>query len=113
MSRRILVSCNARPALIGDIVDLAAERIDFEHRLALRARHDAHRRIERAAGCVLSSVLRFCHRHAATHSISCIALRILWLARGAASPDPAQRIDYDASEPVKRELRLAEMNALA
>ena len=35
---------------IGDVVDLPAEAVDLEHRLALRARQDAHRRVERTAG---------------------------------------------------------------
>ena len=35
---------------IGDVVDLPAETVDLEHRLALVARQDAHRRIERTAG---------------------------------------------------------------
>ena len=43
----------ARAGFVGDVVDLAAERIDFEHRLALRFRHDAHGEIERAAGRAL------------------------------------------------------------
>ena len=39
-----------RPVGIGDVVDLPAEAVDLEHRLALFARQDAHRRIERTAG---------------------------------------------------------------
>ena len=35
---------------IGDVVDLAAEAVDLEHRLALLARQNAHRRVERTAG---------------------------------------------------------------
>src|ERR1700737_3540094 len=35
---------------IGDIIDLPAKAVDLEHRLALRARQDPHRRVERAAG---------------------------------------------------------------
>ena len=39
----------ARTQVVGDIVDSAAERIDFEHGLALRPRQDAHRGVERTA----------------------------------------------------------------
>src|ERR1700710_1607288 len=35
---------------IRDIVDLPAKTVDLEHRLALVARQDAHRGIERTAG---------------------------------------------------------------
>src|SRR6185437_11392700 len=35
---------------IGDVVHLAAEAVDLEHRLALVRRQDAHRRVERATG---------------------------------------------------------------
>ena len=37
------------PAVVGDVVDGAAERIDFKHRLALWTRQNAHPGIERAA----------------------------------------------------------------
>ena len=41
----------ARPrAVVGDIVDQAAEDVDREHRLALDLRHEAHGGVERAAG---------------------------------------------------------------
>src|SRR3974390_2228866 len=40
----------ARPVGIGDVVDLPAEAVDLKHRLALRTRQDAHRRVERTAG---------------------------------------------------------------
>ena len=43
------------PGVVGDVVDRAAERIDLEHRLALRARQDAHRGVERAAGGALGA----------------------------------------------------------
>ena len=43
----------ARARIIGDVVDGAAERIDFKHRLALGARQDAHRGVERAARSAL------------------------------------------------------------
>src|SRR5439155_7661246 len=39
----------ARTVRIRDVVDAPAEAVDFEHRIALRARQDPHRRIERAA----------------------------------------------------------------
>src|SRR6516164_4092506 len=39
----------ARTGIVGNIVDGAAERIYFEHRLALGARQNAHAVIERAA----------------------------------------------------------------
>ena len=54
----------ARPAVVGDVVDGAAEGVDRVHRLALGARQDAHGEIERAAGgrqrrrCVLAGVRR-------------------------------------------------------
>ena len=35
---------------IGDVVDLPAEAVDLKHRLALLARQNAHRRVERTAG---------------------------------------------------------------
>jgi len=35
---------------IGDVIDLPAKTVDLEHRLALLARQNAHRRVERAAG---------------------------------------------------------------
>jgi hypothetical protein len=35
-----------RPVGIGDVVDLPAEAVDLEHRLALAARQDAHRGVE-------------------------------------------------------------------
>src|SRR6266436_9687542 len=35
---------------IGDVIDLAAKTVDLEHRLALLARQDTHRRIKRTAG---------------------------------------------------------------
>ena len=38
-----------RPRFIRDVVDGAAEGINFKHRLAARARKNPHRRIERAA----------------------------------------------------------------
>jgi hypothetical protein len=40
----------ARSVGVGDVVDLAAEAVDLQHRLALRARQDPHGRVERAAG---------------------------------------------------------------
>jgi hypothetical protein len=39
-----------RPVGIRDIVDLPAKAVDLEHRLALLARQDAHRRVKRTAG---------------------------------------------------------------
>src|SRR5262249_4772255 len=44
----LLPAFGARSPRIRDVVDLAAKGIDFEHRLALRARQYAHRVIERA-----------------------------------------------------------------
>src|SRR6202051_2926702 len=40
----------ARAVGIGDVVDLPAKAVDLEHRLALLARQNAHRRVERTAG---------------------------------------------------------------
>src|SRR5581483_3128132 len=56
----------ARPVGIGDVVDLATEAVDLEHRLALLGGQDAHRGVERAAGCgraVIGARGRF-QRHA-------------------------------------------------
>ena len=39
-----------RRGRIGDVVDAAAERVDFEHAVALCARQDSHGEIERTAG---------------------------------------------------------------
>ena len=39
----------ARAIGIGDVVDLPAKTVDLKHRLALRARQNAHRRVERAS----------------------------------------------------------------
>src|SRR5258708_32563770 len=39
-----------RPIGIGDVVDLRAKAVDLKHRLALLARQNAHRRVERTAG---------------------------------------------------------------
>ena len=36
----------ARPGIVGNVVDRAAERVDFEHGVALGARQDAHAVIE-------------------------------------------------------------------
>src|SRR5208337_4685126 len=38
-----------RPRFVRDVIDGAAEGIDFKHRLAARARKNSHRRIEGAA----------------------------------------------------------------
>jgi hypothetical protein len=51
----------ARARRVGDVIDLAAETVDLEHGLALRARQDAHRRVERAAGRD-GPVIRACFR---------------------------------------------------
>ena len=40
----------ARAIGIRDVVDLPAKAVDLEHRLALLARQNAHRRVERTAG---------------------------------------------------------------
>ena len=54
MSARQRASCSRRgsrgPGIVGNVVDGAAKRIDFEHRLALGARQNAHAGIKRAAG---------------------------------------------------------------
>src|SRR6185503_5845721 len=42
-----------RRVAVGDVVDLAAERIDLEHGLALLAAEDAHGEVERAAAGAL------------------------------------------------------------
>ena len=47
--RELLAALGMRRARIGDVVDQPAERVDFEHRLALRARQYPHRGVERAA----------------------------------------------------------------
>ena len=39
----------ARPGIVGDVVDGAAERVDLEHRLALGARQNPHPAVERTA----------------------------------------------------------------
>jgi hypothetical protein len=41
----------ARTIGIGDVIDLPAKAVDLKHRLALRARQNAHRRVERASRC--------------------------------------------------------------
>ncbi len=41
-----LQALGARPVGIGDVIDLPAEAVDMEHRLALLARQDAHGSIE-------------------------------------------------------------------
>src|SRR5262249_14366594 len=56
-----------RPVRVSDIVDLAAEAVDLEHRLALRRRQDAHRRIERPARG-RRAVLRVGRRRFAAHA---------------------------------------------
>ena len=65
MSARQRANCAAprlaRARIVGDVVDGAAERIDFEHRLALRARQNAHAQIERAAGGALGRRSGFVH----------------------------------------------------
>jgi hypothetical protein len=40
----------ARTGTVSDVVDRPAERVNFEHRIALLRWQDAHRRIERASG---------------------------------------------------------------
>ena len=57
----------ARAIGIRDIVDLPAEAVDLEHRLALLARQNAHRRVERTAGrgCPVTRIgCRRLRRHA-------------------------------------------------
>jgi hypothetical protein len=44
------------PAIVGDVIDQAAERVDLEHRLALGFRHNTHGCVERAAGSALVGV---------------------------------------------------------
>jgi len=60
----LLEALAARTARVGDVVDLAAKGIDFEHGLALRARQNAHRVVKRAARRPLgrSRVWSFCQR---------------------------------------------------
>src|SRR6202034_4828623 len=53
----------ARPGIVGNVVDRAAERINFEHRLTLRRRQNAHATVERTAGSALGG-LRSVHLHA-------------------------------------------------
>ena len=48
-----------RAIRVRDVVDLPAKAVDLEHRLALRARQDAHRGVERAAGCGACRNLRW------------------------------------------------------
>ena len=50
---QLLAARLARPGIVGNVVNGAAERVDLEHRLALRARQNAHARIKRAAGGAL------------------------------------------------------------
>ena len=99
----------ARPGRVRDVVDLAAERIDLVHRLALRLRHDAHRGVERAAGGAFGGgILGFDGGH--------VYSRISFANAGACGPrptDPAQRRDHDARQPIQRELRLAQVHPLA
>ena len=52
---KLATRCRARTSTVGNVVDGATERIDFEHGVALRLRQDAHRRVERAAGRALSA----------------------------------------------------------
>src|SRR6185437_11809683 len=42
-------SAVTRQVTVGDVVDVAAERVYFEHRLPLGAREDAHGKIKRTA----------------------------------------------------------------
>jgi len=51
----------ARAGIVGDVIDGAAEGVDFEHRLALRARQNPHAGIERAAGGARRRLCRFAH----------------------------------------------------
>ena len=76
-----------RPAGIGDVVYLPAKAVDLKHRLALRARQNAHRRVERTAGrgCPVTRVgCRRFERHAPAAGLDTgrrpIARRIISLA---------------------------------
>ncbi len=97
----------ARAARIRDVVDLPAERIDLEHRLALRARQDAHRGVERAAGRPLGG-RRVWDLYRRQRS------RILRFVGGREdAADAAACAPYQANEAEARDPRLAEMDALA
>ena len=91
-ARQLLAPFLARPRVVGDVVDGAAERIDFEHRLALRARQDAHAGIERAAGGALGS------RSGLPHSRTPRLLRRGGGAPAQAPGRPAQDADHRAAD---------------
>ena len=75
---------------VRDVVDLAAERIDLVHRLALRLRHDAHRGVERAAGGALGGGI-LGSATATRYSLdSRLVPRILRPAHRPRPADPAQ-----------------------
>ena len=93
---------------VGDVVDRAAERIDLEHRLALRARQDAHGRdrtsCRRALRAPARSRYRACDVTAsAPHRAACCAA------------DAGSRPRTTGTAPSGRRLRrrLAEMHAFA
>ncbi len=97
------------PRRVGDVVDLPAERIDLEHRVALRARQDAHRRVERAAGGALgrSRVWR-CLTDVNAHACLAVCGRPRRCGRrGGSRPMIRPR------RPKPATARLAEMHALA
>ena len=81
----------ARSVAVGDVVDGAAEGVDRVHRLAPRARQDAHGEVERAAGCrqrrrgivVPHDAGRI---HAALPAATCSRVRIVRWTRQAATP---------------------------
>src|SRR6202171_3505440 len=72
---------------IGDVVDLPAKAVDLKHRLALLARQNAHRRVERTAGSgcpVIGVGCRRLKRHAPAAGLDTgrrpTARRVIWLA---------------------------------
>ena len=110
MSSRHCCSAASRsgrgPCGIGDVVDLPAETVDLEHRLALRARQHAHRRVERTAG--------------RGGAVVCVGRRRLQRHAPAAGFDTgrrptARRVDLagDAADALAQQFERAEMHALA
>ena len=96
----------ARAVGIGDVVDLAAEAVDLEHRLALVVRQDAHRRIERAAGCgraVIGAGRGRLKRHAPAAG----------LGNGACGRSRGGRLRRHAGEAESEQFELGQMHALA
>ena len=110
MSSRHCCSAASRsgrgPCGIGDVVDLPAEAVDLEHRLALVARQDAHRGIERTAGrggAVICVGRRRLQRHAPAAGF----------VRGRASRGAPDHFADDAADALREQFGLAQMHALA